>query len=182
MRNVSPPERFHHKRDFDRKNQPNMFLQSVIHRVFGPYQQFGALPFRWGPNGSLKVMLVTTRGRKRWMIPKGWPIPGLEPHESAAREAFEEAGLVGYVDPKAVGSFRYNKRLGPRQVRCTVEVFQLHVDHQRAHWLEKGERETRWFSAKKAASLVSEPDLKKILLNFHPSRHSSDEAEIRSTS
>ena len=159
-----------------------MFLQRVIHRVFGPYQQFGALPFRWGPNGSLKVMLVTTRGRKRWMIPKGWPIPGLAPHESAAREAFEEAGLVGDANPKAIGSFRYNKRLGAgRQVRCTVEVFPLHVDHQRPHWLEKGERETRWLSAKKAASLVSEPDLKRILLSFHPNHHSSGDAEARTS-
>ena len=158
-----------------------MFLQRVIRRVLKPYQQFGALPFRWSDDGSLKVMLVTTRGRKRWMIPKGWPIPGLEPHESAAREAFEEAGLVGYVDPKAIGSFRYNKRLGPgRQVRCTVEVFPLHVDHQRPHWLEKGERETRWLSAKKAASLVCEPELKKIILGFHPNRYSSNEVEIRS--
>jgi hypothetical protein len=58
------------------------------------------------------------------------------------------------------------KRLGPgRQVRCTVEVFVLHVDHQRPHWLEKGERETRWMSANKAASLVLKPDLKKILLS-----------------
>jgi 8-oxo-dGTP pyrophosphatase MutT (NUDIX family) len=158
-----------------------MFLQRVIHRVFKPYQQFGALPFRWSRNGSLEVMLVTTRGRKRWIIPKGWPVPGLEQHESAAREAFEEAGLVGCADPKAVGSFGYTKRLGPgRQVRCTVEVFPLHVDHQRPHWLEKGERETRWLSVKKAASLVSEPDLKKILLSFHPNRHAPDEAEIRS--
>ncbi|WP_153885555.1 NUDIX domain-containing protein [Microvirga tunisiensis] len=38
-------------------------------------------------------MLVTTRGRKRWIVPKGWPVPGLQPYESAAREAFEEAGL-----------------------------------------------------------------------------------------
>jgi 8-oxo-dGTP pyrophosphatase MutT (NUDIX family) len=156
-----------------------MFFQRVIHRVLNPYQQFGALPFRWSLNGSLEVMLVTTRGRKRWIIPKGWPISGLQPHESAAREAFEEAGLVGYADPKAVGSFRHNKRLGPSQVRCTVEVFPLHVDHQRPHWLEKGERETRWLSAKKAASLVSEPDLKKIILGFHPNRHSSDEAQNR---
>lgn len=158
-----------------------MFLQRVIRRVLKPYQQFGALPFRWSSNGSLKVMLVTTRGRKRWMIPKGWPIPGLKPHESAAREAFEEAGLIGYVDPSAVGSFRYSKRLGAgRQVRCTVEVFPLHVDHQRPHWLEKGERETRWLSVAKAASLVSEPELKMILLSFHPNRHSSDEAQSRS--
>jgi 8-oxo-dGTP pyrophosphatase MutT (NUDIX family) len=157
-----------------------MFLQRVIHRVFKPYQQFGALPFRWSRHGSLEVMLVTTRGRKRWIIPKGWPIPDLEPHDSAAREAFEEAGLVGSVDPSAVGSFRYNKRLGPgRQVRCTVEVFPLHVDHQRPHWLEKGERETRWLSARKAASLVSEADLKKILLSFHPNRHSLGEAETQ---
>jgi 8-oxo-dGTP pyrophosphatase MutT (NUDIX family) len=159
-----------------------MFLQRIIRRVLNPYQQFGALPFRRSRNGSLEVMLVTTRGRKRWIIPKGWPVPGLEPHESAAREAFEEAGLVGYADPKAVGLFRYNKRLGPgRQVRCTVEVFPLHVDHQRPHWLEEGERETRWLSVKKAANLVSEPDLKKILLSFHPNRHSTDEAETRSS-
>jgi len=155
-----------------------MFLQSVVRRVLKPYQQFGALPFRWSSGGSLKVMLVTTRGRKRWMIPKGWPIPGLEPHASAAREAFEEAGLVGDPDPKAVGSFRYSKRLGlGRQVRCTVEVFPLRVDHQRPHWLEKEERETRWLSTKKAASLVSEPELKKIILSFHPTRHSPDEAQ-----
>jgi 8-oxo-dGTP pyrophosphatase MutT (NUDIX family) len=159
-----------------------MFVQRVIRRVLKPYQQFGALPFRWIGNGSLKVMLVTTRGRKRWMIPKGWPIPGFTPHETAAQEAFEEAGLVGYVDPKAVGSFRYNKRLGPgRQIRCTVEVFPLHVDHQRSHWLEMGERETRWLSATKAASLVSEPDLKKILLSFHPNRYSWDKAETQSS-
>jgi 8-oxo-dGTP pyrophosphatase MutT (NUDIX family) len=116
------------------------------------------------------------------MIPKGWPIPGLAPHESAAREAFEEAGLVGYADPKSVGSFRYNKRLGAgRQVRCTVEVFPLHVDHQRPHWLERGERETRWLSAKKAAGLVSEPDLKDILLSFDPKSYLPCNAEFGSS-
>jgi 8-oxo-dGTP pyrophosphatase MutT (NUDIX family) len=158
-----------------------MFLQSVVRRVLKPHQQFGALPFRWSSGGSLKVMLVTTRGRKRWIIPKGWPVPGLEPDESAAREALAEAGLVGAPDPKAIGSFRYSKRLGHgQQVRCTVEVFPLHVDHQRPHWLEKGERETRWLSTKKAANLVSEPELKKIILSFHPTRHPPNEAQNES--
>src|SRR5919112_621802 len=158
-----------------------MFLQRVIRRVLKPYQQFGALPFRWSSSGSLKVMLVTTRGRKRWVIPKGWPIPGLEPHESAAREAFEEAGLVGRVHPETIGSFRYSKRLGlGRQVRCTVEVFSLHVDHQRQYWLERGERETKWFSVKKAATLVSEPELRKILLDFDPGRSSPETEKVRS--
>ena len=159
-----------------------MLLRRAIDRVLKPYRQFGALPFRWSRNGALRVMLVTTRGRKRWMVPKGWPIPGLAPHESAAREAFEEAGLVGWVHPEMIGSFRYSKRLGSgRQVRCTVEVFPLHVDHQRPHWLEKGERETRWVSAKKAANLVSEPDLKMIILSFNPAQGSWIETKTGSS-
>jgi 8-oxo-dGTP pyrophosphatase MutT (NUDIX family) len=109
--------------------------------VIRPYTQYGALPFEWSREGDLKVMLVTTRGRKRWLIPKGWPIRGLEPHESAAREAFEEAGLVGRIHPEAVGSFEYVKRLRVGlKVKCVVKVFPLHVDHQRPSWLEKGER------------------------------------------
>jgi 8-oxo-dGTP pyrophosphatase MutT (NUDIX family) len=144
-------------------------------QVGGCYVQYGALPFRRSRDGSLKVMLVTTRGRKRWMIPKGWPIRGLDPHESAAREAFEEAGLVGDVHAEALGSFHYNKRLGHgREVQCVVEVFPLHVDHQRDHWLEQGERETKWFSARKAASLVSETGLREILLRFDVQGSSTD--------
>lgn len=150
-------------------------------RVREPLVQYGALPFRRSRDGELKVMLVTTRGRKRWIIPKGWPIRGLKPHESAAREAFEEAGLIGYVHPRASGSFEYVKRLDHRhEVKCMIEVFPLQVDHQRQHWPEQGERETRWFSVKRAASLVSEPGLKKILLRFESSRYSSSEGEISS--
>jgi 8-oxo-dGTP pyrophosphatase MutT (NUDIX family) len=141
--------------------------------VIKPYKQYGALPFEWSSQGELRVMLMTTRGRKRWMIPKGWPIRGLKPHESAAREAFEEAGLVGHIHAEAIGSFGYVKRLRlGLKVRCTVEVFPLHVDHQRRFWLEQGERETKWFSLTKAASRVSEPGLKRILLHFDPLRQS----------
>jgi 8-oxo-dGTP pyrophosphatase MutT (NUDIX family) len=146
-----------------------------------PYQQYAALPFIRDSDGSFRVMLVTTRGRKRWMVPKGWPIPGLQPHESAAREAFEEAGVVGHVHPKPLGSFEYLKGVGlGRRVKCTVEVFPLEVDHQRKYWLERGERETKWFNVKKAASLVSEPTLKRILLHFDPyALLSPDEADLQ---
>ncbi len=154
------------------------FLQRGPGRMAEPFEQYGALPFRWSRDGSLKVMLVTTRGRKRWMIPKGWPISGLAPHESAAREAFEEAGLVGFVHPEAVGSFDYVKRLSlGREARCIITVFPLEVDHQREHWLEKGERETKWFSIKKAASQVTEPGLRNIILCFDPHKARAVEAD-----
>jgi 8-oxo-dGTP pyrophosphatase MutT (NUDIX family) len=145
------------------------FLRWGFRRLIKPYQQYAALPFVRDSDGSVRVMLVTTRGRKRWMVPKGWPIPGLQPHESAAREAFEEAGVVGHVGSKPLGSFEYSKGVGfGRRVKCTVEVFPLEVDHQRRYWLERGERETKWFNVKKAASLVSEPTLRRILLHFDP--------------
>ena len=55
-------------------------------------QQVGALPFRRVPTG-VQVLLVTSRGTKRWVIPKGNPIKGLKAHKAAAQEAFEEAGV-----------------------------------------------------------------------------------------
>ena len=57
--------------------------------------QYGALPYRFAADGSLEVLIVTTRRTRRWIIPKGWPIHGLTPAKSAAREAFEEAGVRG---------------------------------------------------------------------------------------
>ena len=59
--------------------------------------QYGALPYRLKDDASVEVLLVTTRQTKRWIIPKGWPIKGLTPAEAAAREAYEEAGVQGFV-------------------------------------------------------------------------------------
>jgi hypothetical protein len=49
--------------------------------------QFAALPCRIAEDGSRQVMLVTSRETYRWVIPKGWPIEGLELPKVAQREA-----------------------------------------------------------------------------------------------
>jgi 8-oxo-dGTP pyrophosphatase MutT (NUDIX family) len=129
--------------------------------------QFGALPFRRIQNGGLEILLVTTRGRGRWIIPKGWAVSGLEPYESAAREALEEAGLVGRIGKEAIGSFRYMKRLKSGLVaNCVVEVFPLEVQQHKSRWLEQGQREIRWFSADEAADVITEPKLKDLVRQF----------------
>lgn len=56
------------------------------------YAQYAALPYI-RLDGDIRVCLITSRGTKRWIIPKGWPKPPFEPYEQAAREAEEEAGL-----------------------------------------------------------------------------------------
>ena len=102
--------------------------------------QYGALPYRVSSGERAEFMLVTSRETRRWIIPKGWPKRGKSPHRSAAREAFEEAGIVGAVGRQTVGSFSYEKRLkNGRSVECEVRVFPLQVKRQSKAWPEKFE-------------------------------------------
>ncbi len=66
--------------------------------------QYAALPYRAKGKSVLEVMLITSRDTRRWIIPKGWPKHGLPPHATAAEEAFEEAGVVGKITERPIGS------------------------------------------------------------------------------
>src|SRR5436189_6410115 len=104
--------------------------------------QYAALPYRLRGRSRTEVMLVTSRETRRWIIPKGWPQKGKAPHHSAAREAFEEAGVVGAVGRRSVGSFAYEKRFeNGRAVICEVHVFPLKVRRQNEQWPERRQRE-----------------------------------------
>src|SRR5947208_11031987 len=110
--------------------------------------QYGALPYRLTARSRPQFMLVTSRETRRWIIPKGWPKKGKSPHHSAAREAFEEAGVVGAVARRSVGSFSYEKQLkNGGLVECEVRVFPLQVKRQNKQWPEMQEREVKWLSA-----------------------------------
>ena len=126
--------------------------------------QYGALPYRVNSGSRAEIMLVTSRDTRRWIIPKGWPKKGKSPHHSAAREAFEEAGVVGAVGRRSVGSFSYDKRLkNGGLVECEVRVFPLQVKRQSKQWPEMQERKVRWLSASEAAAKVKEPMLGAII-------------------
>jgi 8-oxo-dGTP pyrophosphatase MutT (NUDIX family) len=130
----------------------------------GKRVQYAALPYRSSSRSRTEVMLVTSRETRRWIIPKGWPHKGKAPHHSAAREAFEEAGVVGAVARHPVGSFAYRKRLrSGRFVVCEVQVFALKVRGQTKRWPERRQREVKWVSAKEAADTVREPKLRAII-------------------
>lgn len=146
-------------RDTDPKSDPRDDL--------APRVQYAALPWRLGPEARIEVMLITSRETRRWVIAKGWPIEGLTPHASAAREAFEEAGVVGETWEEPVGAYFYEKRLKSGKLRpVTVEVFPLRVDEELPDWPEKGQREKRWFAAKEAAALVHETQLQTLIRAF----------------
>jgi 8-oxo-dGTP pyrophosphatase MutT (NUDIX family) len=135
----------------------------------GTGMQFAALPFRIAADG-LEILLITSRETRRWIIPKGWPIRGLRPRDVAAREAFEEAGLVGkIVGKRSIGSYHYSKRLPDHRDRlCRVKVFLLSVDHQLDDWPEKEQREQRWVDPARGAQMVDEGGLAEILRSAFP--------------
>jgi 8-oxo-dGTP pyrophosphatase MutT (NUDIX family) len=137
--------------------------------------QYAALPYRINGRARAEVMLVTSRQSRRWIIPKGWPHKGQAPHRSAAREAYEEAGVIGSVMRRCIGSFSYEKRLSKgHAVECEVRVFALKVKRQNEEWPEKHERRVKWLSARAAARVVREPMLRKIILRLaRTSRHRS---------
>ncbi len=129
--------------------------------------QFAALPCRMARDGTREIMLLTSRGTGRWIIPKGWPIKGLKPREVAAREAYEEAGLVGRVASKRpVGTFHYAKQTEQDPLLCEVHVFVLWVEEQLTDWPERAERQTQWFGVPEAAALVDEGGLAEIILHL----------------
>jgi 8-oxo-dGTP pyrophosphatase MutT (NUDIX family) len=125
--------------------------------------QYAALPYRFSGR-SREVMLVTSRETRRWIIPKGWPQKGKAPHHSAAHEAYEEAGVVGAVARRPIGSFAYEKRFKTgRVVVCEVYVFPLKVKGHKKKWPERRQREVQWVSASRAVKKVKEPKLSAII-------------------
>jgi 8-oxo-dGTP pyrophosphatase MutT (NUDIX family) len=144
-------------------------LVERVRRLFGgsPCRlQVAALPWRKTKDG-VEVMLVTSRDTGRWVLPKGWPEFGEQFCEAAAREAGEEAGLKGAISSQEAGRYYYSKSLAHGDtVRCEVLVYPLEVDDVADKWKEKGQRKRKWVSPAKAAEMVAETDLGKMILAF----------------
>lgn len=130
-------------------------------------QQVAALCYR-GKGDGKEVLLITSRGTGRWIIPKGWPIRGKNGPQSAMQEAWEEAGVrEGTENPDAIGSYTYDKRQASGwSFPVETMVYPFAVDALEDEFPEVAERERKWVSADDAANLVQEPELKTILRNI----------------
>lgn len=118
------------------------------------YRQSAVVPFRRKP-GGVEVLLITTRRSGRWIVPKGIVEPDLSAADSAAVEAYEEAGVRGSVSGGPLGTYAYRKWGGT----CTVEVFALEVGEECADWPERSQRSRRWAPLADAAEATDEPAL-----------------------
>lgn len=130
----------------------------------GVTDQIAALPMRWEKGGKLRVLMVTSRDRGRWVMPKGWLMDGKKPWRAAEIEALEEAGAAGFISKKPVGVYHYDKLMGDgTSLRCRVTLYPLMVERLRRRWKERGQRRRHWFTPGKAAKLVEEKELAALL-------------------
>ena len=130
--------------------------------------QYGVLPYRVDEGGKLEILLITSRERRRWVIPKGNPIPSFLNYETAAREAFEEAGIEGGISVEPIGAYRYGKRRrSGEEVPALVTLYPMRVTRHARRWPERGQRELRWFTPEDAADAVEEPELKVIIMSLN---------------
>lgn len=111
-------------------------------------------------DGREEVLLVSSRGGKRWVIPKGVVEEGLTPAESAVNEAWEEAGIRGRVGAKPLGAYDYLKWGGT----CTVEVYPFRVAEVLDEWPESSVRQRKWLSREEAAAAVEEGALSALIM------------------
>ncbi len=152
---------------------PTLSLPPIAELSDEALRQVAALPLR-RVDGQLQVCLVTTRETRRWTIPKGWPMKGKTDRQAAGVEAREEAGLVGKVSKRPIGSFIYWKRRPAQLDLVNVVVYRMNVARQLATWKEAGQRYVMWFSLAAARDLVDETGLRAIMAGIDESAEDDD--------
>lgn len=124
----------------------------------GYIEQSAVIPYRLR-DGQIEILLITTRKKKRWIIPKGIVEANMTPHASAAKEALEEAGIIGEAFSEVLGSYTYQKFGGT----CRVKVYLLRVDLLQPCWLEDKDRDRQWFSLSEAIEQIKQVEVQQML-------------------
>ncbi len=125
------------------------------------FNQSGVIPYRRN-NQTLEILLITSVKKKKWIIPKGYIEFNLTAFESAKKEAYEEAGIIGANETIELGYFENQKAIGI----CHTKIFALEVTKILENYPEKNIRKRKWFEFKEAAATVSIPEITKMILSL----------------
>ncbi|MEH2060826.1 MAG: NUDIX hydrolase [Nostoc sp.] len=133
-------------------------MSQKISKVF---KQSGVIPYRVN-NGKIEILLITTRNFQHWVIPKGDIPNGMSPPDSAAKEAWEEAGVIGQVDVNELGTYKYRKQ----GKIYSVKMYLLPVDMLSEDYPEANQRKRQWVEVTEAIRWVKFNSLKQMLKGF----------------
>jgi len=114
------------------------------------FNQSGVIPYRKN-EGGLEILLITSINKQKWIIPKGYVEFNLSPFESAKKEAFEEAGIIGSNETIELGTIAIKKDLGVTHMKIfSMEVIKILEDYP-----EKELRKRKWFNTEEASLKVT---------------------------
>jgi len=133
-------------------------------------EEYGVVPWNMDRTGAIRLLLVSARGRRGWTVPKGPLMPGLNGRETAMREAFNEGGVVGRLEPEPVGRFLYRRLDGDGAFHWhAATLFSMRVAGTLLNWPEKEDRKRAWFELNEAIAAVDDPGLRNLLvdIDFH---------------
>jgi 8-oxo-dGTP pyrophosphatase MutT (NUDIX family) len=122
------------------------------------FNQSGVIPYRVN-NGVLEILLITTVKKKKWIIPKGYVEFNLSPFESAKKEAFEEAGIIGSNETYELGTIELKKGNGITHMK----IFSMEVTKVLDDYPEKELRKRKWFDSKEASTKVTIPEIPEMI-------------------
>lgn len=124
-------------------------------------RQVAALPYAL-VDGRVTFLLVTSRRTGRWIYPKGSMIEGRTAAESAAQEAYEEAGVEGVIAEEPIGTYRTIKKGGLARHVVEVDLYPLLVTRQLDSWPEMDRRHRHWVAIREARRLLNDPMLNEL--------------------
>ena len=107
-------------------------------------------------NSHAEFLLVHTNGGNKWTFPKGAPDPRLSHSQAAEREAKEEAGAIGTIEPRHFHMYVHSKGVFWQQggvQEYAVKAFLMDVRHTRRP--EEDRRDPTWFDAEKARVVLA---------------------------
>lgn len=127
------------------------------------YTQSAVIPYRVGEQGEHEFLVIGSSKKNHWVVPKGIKDPGVTPQASAAREAWEEAGIRGEVNDGPLGEYSTFKW----GAHCGVTVYAMRVTEvvDEDAW-EESHRLRQWLSAEQAAASLKQPELSEMLLQL----------------
>ena len=123
-------------------------------RMQTPLPQAAVIPVRAG-----RICVVTSRGGKSLVVPKGCLEHGRTAEQIALQEAWEEAGLIGLLRSRPIGSYRYEKA----GTRFEVVMFLMDVTTVVKNWPESRWRSRHWLRPADAVERVRVRGLRKLI-------------------
>lgn len=105
---------------------------------------------------SVEFLLVNTNGGGKWTFPKGGPEPSMSHSQAAEREAWEEAGVQGHIEPRHFHLYLHSKGVfwKPPGVReFVVKAFLMEVAEMLPG--HEADRNPTWFSTDDARKLLA---------------------------